>query len=264
MRFNPIAQRVDFNTNPTGFFLLSLAITLSLGSLLTLTAYADDVTFQNTPTAPSSRSALQRSRLSQLMLQYPALTVPTQLMIGEANKVIVKTQPGYKVHLFVSPAPEGYRPLDHLSLRVGAENQLLDAVANDKGVAIVNIHLPNEPGLQGQQLFLDAVTFPASFEDLKQAGEQAQQVVLLDGIGQKTNDNTLKLAVRATGKGTMLIPGMPGLSSDMMRRLGTLTDVAGDPRKKQLVDTGARDTSLQLDRNTFIMRPDGTGGLGGR
>lgn len=201
-------------------------------------------------------------RLSQLIQQKASLYLPTRLLWGQENRILVKATPGARVMVYLSPQDEGFTTPNGLALRVGANPQALCGVASDKGVAVITLTLPDpEPSPEGETAepkertaFLDAVTYQKDdFSDMT-------AVEFIDPTGRATASNQTRLTRPADGKGAMFFPGMPGVSGDLVRRLSTLGDLQnGDARKRELVDEGQRNLNVDQDRNVFIRRADQMG-----
>lgn len=205
----------------------------------------------------SAHAARRNSRLSQLVRQKPSLYKPTRLFVGEDNKVIVRAPAGNTVVLVMSSQPGKTKAPNGQLLQVNTEHKALKQTATEKGVAVFEVPVPDNERLAGQALFLHGYTYSAEdYADL-------EVLSLVGPTGRPVNYNGLEIQVRSSGEGTMLMPGMPGMSASMLRRLSTIGEVSSDDRKKELVDDGDIDRDNVYDQNTFLVRPDGTGGLGG-
>lgn len=201
-------------------------------------------------------STAHAGRLSGLIRETPNLYLPTRLIIGEEQTILVKAPAGNKVVVFISPQSSGYPDAPNgLDLNIGADVERLEAVANEKGVAKIILSLPKNENMAGRHIFMDGYTHQS--ED----GSDAMRLSWMDPTGRQTAVNSVQLAMPSDGTGAMILPGMPGIGGDMMRRIGTMQDIRkGGDRLKDLVDDGSRTDSM-YDRNAFTQRPDGTGGI---
>ncbi len=203
-----------------------------------------------------AQAAARNSRLSQLIKQKPSLYKPTRFFVGEDNKVVVKAPAGNTVVLVMSPMPGETKAPNGDVLRVSTSHETLEQTATEKGVAVFTIPVPDDKRLKGQWVFIDGYTYKQpDFSDL-------QVFNLIDATGRPASHNRLAIQTRTSGEGTMLMPGIPGMDASMLRRLSTFGEVANDERKQDLVDDGSIDRDSQIDQNSFIVRPDGTGGVG--
>ncbi len=200
----------------------------------------------------------RKSRLSQLIKNKSNLYLPTRLIIGKDNKFVVRVPAGNTVVLLLSPFPAGMSAPDGTPMRVGKENQILEAVASDKGVATLTVPIPDEESLVGQPVFVAAYTYGRSdYSDL-------EILELLGPTGRRVGDNRLAIDEPSDGRGAMVLPGLPGVGSDMLRRLSTMGDIYNSDDKERmetLKDNGDLGDGTLQDKNIFISRPDGTGGL---
>ncbi len=199
----------------------------------------------------AERSAIRRSAVGRMNLQQSNMYLPTRLIIGEENRFVFKVPPGNKVVLVLSPQDAGLLTPDGRPLRVGPENQQVEATASEKGVAVINVPIPNETSLVGGVVYVDAYTYGS--EDYSDLAILEMQ----DATGHRASGNRIAIEARTDGSGAMVLPGMPGMSPDFLRRLSTIGDVSGDERKKKLMDDGEINRSIEQDANVFITRPDG-------
>lgn len=205
----------------------------------------------------SRRSAIQR--LNRFRKNMPKLYLPYQLVIGESQQITVQGPPNQTIRLYLSPNGRGFITDDGLLLRVGKEREVVEATTNEQGVAKLDITLPNESTLDGHVLFIDGSVVSQAAD----GSETNQQLQWLDPSGQKTTENRVVMSLPSDGQGATVLPGLPGMGGDMLRRLGTMQDIRkGGDRVKALVDDGSRSDESVFDRNVFVARPDGTGGVG--
>ncbi len=214
------------------------------------------------------------SRLSELIKEPPTLYLPARLLVGETGKVIVKAPVGYTVVVAFSPPVHAVPPAETLTtealgklsqssspyalrpdgqpMKVGSDCQTLEMVANDKGVVVFPITVPDAPQLAGQVMVLDGYTVAPN-------GTTVESLAWVDPMGRATQRNEVMMETLANSGGAMIMPGLPGIGAGMARQLGTLRDVStGGDRMKDLVDDGTRGNTM-LDRNSFIKRVDGVG-----
>ncbi len=200
----------------------------------------------------------RKSRLSQLIKNKSSLYLPTRLLIGADNKFVVRVPAGNTVVLYLSPLPAGMSTPNGLPLRVGKEHQVLEAIASEKGVATLTVPIPDEVSLVGQPVYVEAYTYGASdYSDL-------EVLELLGAAGHRVKENRLAIQEPSDGRGAMVLPGLPGVGSDMLRRLSTMGDIYNSDdkeRMEQLKDDGNLDRETLRDQNIFIPRSDGAGGL---
>ncbi len=199
----------------------------------------------------------RKSRLSQLIKNKSSLYLPTRLLTGSDNKFVVRAPAGQTVVLYLSPAPAGMSAPNGAPMRVGTENQMLEAIASEKGVATLTVPIPDEASLAGQPVYVEAYTYGSSdYSDL-------EILELLGPTGRRVSDNRLSIQEPSDGRGAMVLPGLPGVGSDLLRRLSTMGDLYNSDdkdRMESLRDDGEIGDSPQ-DQNVFITRPDGAGGL---
>ena len=217
------------------------------------------------------------SRLSDLIKEPPTLYFPARLVVGETGKLIVKAPAGHTVVVVFGPPARikqgealittngaettavttattsmyATRP-DGQPLKVSADCQTLELVANEKGVAVFPITVPDAPQLAGQTMVIDGYTIAPD-------GTTVEGLAWVDPMGRSTQRNEVVMDTLTNGNGAMITPGLPGIGAGMARQLGTLRDINnGGERMKDLVDDGSRGNSM-LDRNSFIKRVDGVG-----
>ena len=218
------------------------------------------------------------SRLSELIKEPPTLYLPARLLLGQTGKLIVKAPAGHTVVVAFSPpvsanasgevmlsedegvssvdskSPFSIRPDGKLK-KVGRDCQTLEMVANEKGVAVFPITVPDAPQLEGQRMVLDGYTVSPDCGVV-------EGLAWLDPMGRSTQRNEVIMETVANITCAMIMPVLPGIGAGMARQLGTLRDVSsGGERMKDLVDDGSRGTTI-LDRNSFIKRVDGVGSAG--
>ncbi|MBK8191250.1 MAG: hypothetical protein IPK79_12470 [Vampirovibrionales bacterium] len=209
---------------------------------------------------PWSASAQVRAggRLSGLIQQKSSLYLPTRLLWGQENRILVKAPPGARVVVYISPQNQGFTAPNGAPLRVGADPEKLEGVASEKGVAALTLTLPAPPAGEGldeeikpRPAFLDAVVYQKDdFSDMT-------VVEIIDPTGRPAASNQTMLTQAVNGRGPLFFPGMPGVSGDIVRRLSTLGDLqSGDTRKRELIDDGTRNQQVEQDRNVFIRRAD--------
>ncbi len=228
------------------FFSLALAATIMLGSLVLC------------PPTALAQSAIQR--LNRIRQEQPRLYLPTRFFIGQEQQLIVKAAPNKQVKLFISPDKAGFTSPDGVPLAVGEQVEALEAVTNANGVAVMTFPVPDSASLNGHRLFVDGYVLPATDDDTVQP--IPQQLVWMDPTGRQTQQNDIPMRMANSGQGTMVLPGIPGIGGDMLRRIGTMQDAErGGDRVKGLVDDGVRSDTV-YDNNVFLQRPDGTGGVG--
>ncbi|MGE0200831.1 MAG: hypothetical protein AB7P76_07680 [Candidatus Melainabacteria bacterium] len=224
-----------------------------------------------TPSAP-------RSRLNRLLIRSANLYLPTRLVLGQENKFVARANPGQQVLVFLSPEPSGLvlasEQSARIPLRVGPEYEQVVGVANEKGVAELSITLPDEQDWAGHILYVDAIAYDrAEIVPPRMDGEghpvadvnplvdlrtvaNAQQLDLMNPMGQRTSVNALQMAMPAEANGAMVMPSMPGFSPQLLQQITNLSEVgAGNEHKKNLLDDGERDENNALDRNSLITRP---------
>jgi hypothetical protein len=138
-----------------------------------------------------------------------------------------------------------------LSLRVGTDAQRLEGVVPEKGVLTLSFPVPDEAGLEGKAVFVDAIVWKqADYSDL-------QQPTLVDSTGRRTTSNQLSIAKAVElGKGPRLLPNMPGLPGGLLQQVNTLSEIQnGDSRKRELLEDFAdRSPEVLMDQNSFINR----------
>jgi hypothetical protein len=188
------------------------------------------------------------SRLNKLLIRKSDLYLPTRLVLGEAGRFVVKAQPGSQVKVFISPKASGYVLPNGVPLRVGEEVQELSGTVPETGVLELMIEMPNQEGLDGKVIYVDAVAGPSD--------EALAPIDLVDSTGRRTDTNTLVITKPAEKGGPMIMPSMPGFDPQMFNRLTTMGDIytSQDERKKQLLDEGNVDPNRQMDQNPFINR----------
>lgn len=194
------------------------------------------------------------SRLNRLTRRKNMLYLPSRLVIGEENRFVIKGTPGSQAVLYVSPLDKGYVLPNGQSLQVGKEHEKLNVTIPEKGVVEILVPLPNDAGWVGRQLFVDAI--------LLSEGETEEQlsvdyVSIMDSTGRQADRNAVEIFAPATEGHTTVMPMMPGLNPQVFNRLTTLSEVYtdGDERKKELIDDGEIDRSVDIDSNVFINRP---------
>lgn len=236
---------------------VSVAVVIAVASLLQpVHAEGHIVSFEPSASSVTAapRSAIQR--LNQYRQQQPKLYLPNRLLIGEQQTITIQGPPNRVVRVFLSPQGRGFTTDDGLALHVSEQVQTLEGQTNANGVAKIVIDLPNNPNMDGERLYMDGVIMGTG-------DEVSQQLHWMDSTGRETTSNRLVMMVPADSMGATVLPGLPGLGGDMMRRLGTFQDVRkGGERLKTLVDDGSRSTDNVYDRNIFLARPDGSGGVG--
>ena len=222
----------------------------------------------------------EASRLSELIKDPPTLYLPARLLLGETSQIIVKAPAGQTVVVVFGPPARvkqsealittdssgttatttaaasiyATRP-DGEPLKVSADCQTLEMVANEKGVAVFPITVPDAPQLAGQSMVMDGYTVALD-------GVTLENLAWVDPMGRSTLRNEVLMDTLSNGNGAMIMPGLPGIGAGMARQLGTLRDVhSGGERMKDLVDDGTRGNTM-LDRNSFIKRVDGVGSAG--
>lgn len=221
----------------------------SIISLLLLTLVTGFAWFQQ----PAFSGDLS-SRLNRLSQRQNILYLPGRLVIGEENRFVIKGTPGSQAVLFISPLDKGYTLPNGQQLRVGQEHEKLQAVIPEKGVLEIMVPLPNDNGWVGRQLFADAI--------LLNDGETEEEVsvdyvAIMDATGRRADHNAIEIFAPATAGHTTVMPMMPGLDPQTFNKLTTLSEVYanGDERKKELLDDGSIDRSVDIDSNIFINRP---------
>lgn len=214
-------------------------------------------------TSPSLLPALCNSvpqahagRLSGLIKSTPNLYMPSRFLIGQEHTLLVKAPAGNRVVVFISPDHTGFTKAPAgLDLHIGEQTERLEGIASDKGVAKIRLVMPDNEAMEGHHVFLDGYTYSLADES------DAQQLSWMDPTGRQTRVNSIQIAKMSDGTGARILPGLPGVGGEMLRRVSTMQDIRnGGDRLKDMVDDGARDDNF-YDQNTFITRPDGTGGL---
>ncbi len=206
---------------------------------------------------PKAWGEVRRSRLSQLIQEKPTLYLPSRLLIGVDNRIVVRAAAGSQVRLYLSPGNSGFRSPDGQVLQVSEEHQALEGTIPENGVLQLQVPVPNEDDLIGRDVYIDAITWQnPDYSDLK-------RMEWVDATGRRATDNKISIAKAVDPKrGANVIPSLPGLPSNALQQLGTVVDAetSGDARKKELVDpNGARDSRFFLDQNSFIQRPGALG-----
>ncbi len=222
----------------------TVALALLLGTVLTLSVVS---------------ASAEGGRLNRLLMNRTNVFLPHQLVLGQPNRFVFKTQPNYHVRLYMSPLPRGLSLPDGTALRVGADVETFDAVANENGVAQVVVPIPDEEGWAGETLYVDAITWSSESSSVgsqvsTEAMNNVQVVQLMDSSGRRTSRNTLVLARPAERGHTSVMPALPGMSPQMMQQVNNLSVRSNlDDRKKELMDyTGERNSDAPSDRNSFI------------
>ncbi|MDX2085789.1 MAG: hypothetical protein SFZ03_10435 [Candidatus Melainabacteria bacterium] len=207
---------------------------------------------QPASSSQNSRSALSRSRLSQLIKPMAELYLPGQLYLGKDNTFTLRGTPGKKVTVYLSPLGEGGQAPNGQPLRVGPQSQTLTGIISDKGLLQLTLPVPEDKELIGRQLFVDAVLYSDDqFTDL-------ERVDVIDASGRRGGANSLSLAEPVeVKKGPMLFPGVPGMSPQVLQNLTNVSNaINGDERKKELLDLdGQMERGLTRDRNPFVQLP---------
>lgn len=196
---------------------------------------------------------LHNSRLSQLVKRKPSMYMPSRLLIGAENRFTLQGPAGSHVTLYLSPQPDGFKTPDGQLLRVGTENEQVTGLIPENGVLELAFPVPNEEDLVGKNLFVEAVSWKN--DDLS----DLTIFELVDSTGRRASENYLAISKPANGRGAMILPNLPGMPGGMIQRMTQITDVTkeGDPRKKDLIDSGTIDRANTYDRNMFINRPGG-------
>jgi hypothetical protein len=198
-----------------------------------------------------AQAEVRQSRLSQLVKKKPTLYLPARLLIGNDNKFTFQGTPGNQVHLYLSSKPEGLKTPDGQALRVGEENQEFNGTIPENGVLEIIVPLPEEEGLVGQNVFVEAIGWKAD--------DYADLVIFdqMDATGRRASENFIAINKPSSGKGTLLMPSLPGMSTNFVQQLKTFSEITseGDARKKELLDNGERNNDNAYDRNVFINRP---------
>jgi hypothetical protein len=188
------------------------------------------------------------SRLNRLLIRKSDLYLPARLVLGETGRFVVKAQPGSQVKVFMSPQGEGYVLPNGVALRVGEEVQELAGIVPETGVLELMVEMPNQDGLEGKVIYVDAVAGPSD--------EALAPIDLVDSTGRRTDTNTLVITKAAEKGGPLIMPSMPGFDPQIFNRLTTMGDIytSQDERKKQLLDEGNVDQNRRMDQNPFINR----------
>jgi hypothetical protein len=189
------------------------------------------------------------SKLNQQLKAKTRLYLPGRLYVGEGNRLSIQGKPGAQVIMYASPAQSGAAAPNNMPLNVGTNLQEFHSTIGENGVASIPLSLP--PELDGKTLFLDAVVYSLpDYSDMV-------KVDILDAAGQLTADNRVTIVKpnEKGGKGTMLMPGMPGMNPQMVQQLQTMSEAQSDPRKRDLLYKGDRDGTRIQDKNSFIPIP---------
>jgi hypothetical protein len=198
----------------------------------------------------ASASPPTTSRLNSLIRRAPQLFLPSRLYLGQDNTLTLRGTPGSEVALYFSAEADGFTLPGGVALRVGEEHQTMQGTIGANGILTLTLPLPKDEALEGRVLFLDAVSWQKADQSDVLRFEQ------LDATGRRTLENGVPIVKPAdTARGPLLMPGMPGMSTDMLRQVTSFSDVMGDERKQQLIDQGKLDRNTLIDRNPFVVRP---------
>lgn len=201
-------------------------------------------------TAPHSEAMERVSRLNSLIVQKPTLYMPPRLLIGQDNKFILKGKAGNKAMLYLSPSSSGMRAPNGLDLRIGEEHQKISGIFPENGVLVLTVPVPKESSLIGKTLYLEAITWSQpDYSDL-------EVLSITDFTGRRTSENALAIDKPADGKGSPIMPALPGVPTQLLNRLNTFNDLR---QKPELNDQGAINRNVPLDQNSFY-NPYGTNG----
>jgi hypothetical protein len=236
----------------------SMNITMSVLSLLLSTVITSNTVSAEeilADTPPSPRV----SRLSQLVRRSPQLFLPAQLLIGKDNTLILQAPPGSQVTLYLSKETAGFSAPNGTPLRIGKTHETLTATVpntgQSTGTVSFTVPIPNEPTLEGTELYLEAFIWKA--DDYTDA--HVAQIV--DSTGRRTDGNAI--TIRKVEKAVhlpLVMPSVPGMPANMMQSLSTMSDAYSDERKKELLDTTGSftrdsDRTILRDKNSFLQLP---------
>jgi len=160
---------------------------------------------------------LTRRPLLQLKKNSAVVYLPTKLVIGKDNKIIVKGEPGYFVSLAISSENSGSMPFYGKILRLGKDFNTVENTISQSGIAEMNIKIPDDKNLNDKTYFIEvAVWKDANFRDL-------QLAELIAPNGRKTNYNGIKLGLPPKDvSGPAFTPSIPGISPDVLRSIKTI------------------------------------------
>jgi hypothetical protein len=196
------------------------------------------------PTSPS------RGRLSRLIQDKPKLYLPSRLVMGEPNTVVLRAPAGQFVRVIVTQgqleAPDA-KPSDEQNILFQTEAEEIPA----KGVLGVALPVPNNKDLDGITVFVTAEL--SNNKDFK----ATQALEWVDSSGQKTSNNGVSIVQpTVVSKGPSILPNMPGMNPQLMRQINSVSQLQnGSTRQKQLIDDGNLNRNSAIDRNSFITRP---------
>jgi hypothetical protein len=200
---------------------------------------------------PSGARAAEKyqSRLNSLLIRKNDIYLPPRLVIGEQARFVVKAAPGSRVKLFLSTQGEGLLLPDGSPLRVGKDAQEVSGTVPDTGVLQLQMDMPKEPELEGQVVYVDAVSGPSE--------DSLSPMTLVSAAGLRTGENTLTIVKAAEKGGPNIVPNMPGLSPQVFNQLTQLGDIYGvnkSDKRKELLDNGSINRDRAIDQNPFTQR----------
>ncbi|MEM0952299.1 MAG: hypothetical protein AAGI66_09195 [Cyanobacteria bacterium P01_H01_bin.74] len=200
------------------------------------------------PFALSAEKTPYVSRLGQLITRTAEVYLPSQLVIGQNANFTVKAPAGELVKLYLSPQNTGFITTNGQVLGVGTTNQVLSGVVPENGILQLQLPIPDTPELNGQALFVDAVSGPAE--------HQLKRISLIQANGHKMDENKLAIVLPSKAGGPLVLPAMPGVSPQLFDQITTAVGAytKGDDEAKKRLDDGTINRDSNIDKNPFANR----------
>ena len=195
---------------------------------------------------PMSAHAL---KLSDLIKKPPQLFVPSQVIPGTEASFTLQGKAGKSYLLMLSARSQGKELPNGTALRVGKSQVEQEGVIPESGVVEIKVMIPDKVASYEKQ-YVEAVVW--SQPDMS----DAEPADVVTSVTTQNANNLVLVGKHADPGSTLIVPGDPSVSG-IFRSLGTMGDVAKDPRKQTLVDDGRINRNRQLDRN-LINAPGGT------
>ncbi len=184
------------------------------------------------------------AKLSDLIKRAPQLFLPSQILPGQTTTFTVKGKPGKQVKLILSDTAVN-RELDSgVTLRVGEPVLEKEVTIPETGVVQIPVEIPQNIGEAGQRKFVEAIVWSSPDQS------DAEVVQIIESSGNETTENAVMVGAEPDRGNTILVPGDPNLAN-VMRTLDTLSNTSQDPRKRDLIDSGAINRKRQLDSNLY-------------
>jgi hypothetical protein len=184
----------------------------------------------------------QAAKLSDLVKRPSELYLPTQLIPGKTANFTLKAKAGQSYMLIISSESKGTTLPNGMALRVGKPTVQEKGVIPASGVLSIPVQVPDDIDKLGTEQFVEAVVWT------EPAQEDGKAAIIIEHTGNMSDKNTVLVGAEPDGGHFMIMPGDSGMSS-LFRSLDTMSNVGGDPRKKELLYNGEINRQRQLDQN---------------